>query len=226
MRNPHIILSFLALSILPVLYGGCAGKDIDENNPEEMYRDAIQDVDADRYAVALEKFRKIKNKFPYSKYSILARLKTADVYYSQESFLEAASAYESFVELHPKHDQVPYALFRTGESYHEATPTQIARDINTATKAIAAYENYLGRFPKDENNDKAKERSQKLRETLAEKQLYIANFYYRQDQYRAARLRYESILRDYSGTIAEQEAKVKLQKTVKELEKQESERSK
>ena len=57
----------------------------------------------------------IKNKFPYSNYATEAQLKIADVYYMQESYGEAAVAYEAFRDLHPKHEKVPYAMFRIGE---------------------------------------------------------------------------------------------------------------
>ena len=62
----------------------------------------------------IDKLKIIKNKYPYSKYALDASLRLADVYFLQESYTEAALAYESFRDLHPKHEKVPYAMFRIG----------------------------------------------------------------------------------------------------------------
>ena len=43
----------------------CSGKKIDESNPQELFKDAEEDVQSKRYVMALDKFKSLKNKFPY-----------------------------------------------------------------------------------------------------------------------------------------------------------------
>src|SRR5437870_1063058 len=83
---------------------GCSGKAIDENDPGALYGEAEEDIKNDHYQIAIDKLRAIKNKYPYSKFAVDAQLRIADVYFLQESWGEAATSYEAFRDLHPKHE--------------------------------------------------------------------------------------------------------------------------
>src|SRR5436305_4595321 len=96
------------LVLLSILYAGCAGTPVDENDPASLFKDAESDIQSDHYQIAVEKLRSIKNKFPYSKYALDAQLRIADVYFLEESYAEAAAAYETFKDLHPKHEKAGY----------------------------------------------------------------------------------------------------------------------
>src|SRR5688572_18243984 len=86
------------LTVAPFM-GGCSSNQADPNDPEGLYQEAEQSLKDERYLIALEKYRDIKNRFPYSKRATDAELRIADTYYGQESYLEAVSAYEIFREL-------------------------------------------------------------------------------------------------------------------------------
>ena len=77
---------------------------MNEGDPTSIFKAAGEDIESDRFQLALDKLRMVKNRFPYSKFSVLAQLKIADVYFLQESFTEAAAAYETFGDLYPKHE--------------------------------------------------------------------------------------------------------------------------
>lgn len=189
---------------------GCSGKDIDENDPAALFKEAEEDIKSDHYQMATEKLRVIKNKFPYSSYSVEAQLKLADVYFLQDSFAEAAASYEVFRDLHPKHAKVGYAMFRAAKSYHNDAPTNISRDLTPAQKSLEAYQAFLARFPTAPEAEEAKKDVAELRKALAEKELYIANFYQKRDFPDSARPRYKKVLELYPETEAAQEATKKL----------------
>lgn len=199
-------LSFGLVSSLP----GCAGSAVSENDPAALMQDAEEDIKGDHFQLALDKLRSIKNKFPYSKYSLEAQLRMADVYFMQEAFPEAAAAYESFADLHPKHEKVPYALFRAGKSYLMDSPDLAARDLTSAQKAVDAYTEFLRRFPQSPDATGAKEDVIRLRNQLAEKELYVGNFYFKRSGFRAAKLRYQKVLELFPESEAAKEAKEKL----------------
>lgn len=190
---------------------GCAGGDINDGNPEELYKDAEEDIENDRYLQAQEKLQTLKNRFPYSKYSVLAKLRLADVYFLEESFAEAAANYESFVELHPKNERAAYAQFRTGESYFKDSPENVSRDVTSAKRALSAFQTFLKRFPNDPQTSVARERIIDINRILAEKELYVADFYYKRDFFDSAEGRYSNILKLYPDTPAAKTAGEKLQ---------------
>lgn len=208
----------ITLLLFLITLFGCSSTAINDKDPEALYKDAEEDISDSRYIAAHDKLRTLKNKFPYSNYSKLAQLRIADVYFLEESFEEAASNYQLFCELHPNHERAAYALFRAGESYYKATPTNIHRDLTTANKAINAYRTFLGRFPSAPESKDAKERISEMETTLAEKELIIANFYMREDQFKSAEKRYKKILDLYPQTKSAGEATLKL-KEIEESEK-------
>ena len=214
--------AFVCLALLATVGSslwGCSGKKIDDADPGALYKMAEDDIANDQYLLALEKLKLVRNKFPYSNFATQAQLRIADVYYLQDSYVESAAAYESFNDLHPKHEKVPYAMFRAAESYFNDIPSPIARDLTPAKKAEDAYNEFLKRFPGDPQAGTARAHLEQARTVLAEKELYIANFYYKQDQFESAKRRYEKLLTVYPETKHAKEAREKLtlteQKTAK-----------
>jgi outer membrane protein assembly factor BamD len=202
---------FSAVFSLSVVIGGCSSKSINESNPKEMYDDANQDIENDRYMIALDKLRIVKSKFSYSNYGALAQLRIGDVYFLQESFTEAATAYETFVELYPKHEKSPYALFRSGESYYDDIPSTIQRDMRSAESAISTFTQYLKKYPGGEYQDKAKDMKTKAYNKLAEKELEVAQFYIRRKKPDAAKQRLQKILDQYGESTVAAQAKELIQ---------------
>jgi outer membrane protein assembly factor BamD len=206
----------LGFALIQIGHFGCAGKPIEEQDPADIYRAAEDDISSDHYLLAVDKLRLIKNKYPYSKFALDAQLRLADVYFLQESYTEAALAYESFRDLHPKHPKVDYAMFRVGKSYYKDIPSPLARDLTPAQKAVDAYNDFLHRFPADPNAAEAKTDLADARRMLAEKELYIANFYYKRDFYDSAKGRFQKIIDLYPETDAAKESRDKLSRIERE----------
>lgn len=201
------------VALLSVIVSGCAGKKLNENDPKEVFEDALEDVQDARYLMALDKLKIIKSKFSYSTYGALAQLKIGEVYFLQESYPEAAAAYETFVELYPRHEQAPFALFRSGESYFMDIPSNISRDLRSAESAVSTLGQYLRRYPQGEFAERALELKKKGYNTLAEKEMEIAQFYLRRKKPGSARPRLEKILKLYGESEAAAQASILLEKT-------------
>lgn len=189
------------------LWVGCASKTINESDPKDVYEDAQKDIENDRYLLALDKLRIVKSKFSYSSYGALAQLRMGDVYFLQESYPEASGAYETFVELYPKHEKAAYALFKAGEAYFKDIPTTIARDLRAAESSINVFNQYLRKYPSGEYAQRAAEMKALAFNKLAEKELSIAEFYIRRKKPDSARVRLQKILDDYSGSTVTEKAK-------------------
>ena len=197
-RTLFVLLPLILLS--SKFFIGCSGKDVDQNNPQAMLDDAEEDVRDKRYQMALEKLKTIKNKFPYSALSTTAALRVADVQDLDESYVEAAAAYEVFRDLHPKHEKADYVIFRIGESYFNQLPSTIDRDLTPASKAIASYSELQQVWPTSAFGSQAKEHQTECSELLSQKEKYIADFYYKREMYDSASKRYEKIATKFAGT--------------------------
>lgn len=200
----------IRILVLSLLLGGCSGKKVDENDPASLTQDAEEEIKNDHFQLAVDKLRVIKNKFPYSNYSIEAQLRIADVYFLQESYGEAALSYESFRDLHPKHEKVPYAMYKIAKSHFNDIPSTVARDLTPAQKSLDAYLEFLKKFPTAPEAEEAKKDATHVRDLLAEKELYIGDFYFKRAQLDSAKGRYSKIMDLYPGTPSATHAKEKL----------------
>jgi outer membrane protein assembly factor BamD len=190
-----LLFIFTFLSVLC----SCASSEKKGDTPEEAFKIAKEYEDKDRYQVAIQRYTEVKNKFPYSSYAVQAELAIADVHFKNESYDEAQVSYQNFRELHPKHPKIDYVIFRTGLSYYQQLPETIDRDITLANDAIYSFNEVIKRFPNSEFYQQAQEYRRKAFTMLNEKELYIADFYFKHEQYDSALLRYQSSYSKYTG---------------------------
>jgi outer membrane protein assembly factor BamD len=192
----HILHTLFAVYFL--ISAGCSSVSIDNDSPpEEQYAEGVRLLSKDRYLEAVERFRILKSRYPYSKFAALASLKIGDAHFQEEAFLESASAYKIFRELYPRHEQSAYALFQIGESNSKLMPGTSDRDLEPAQDAIYAYSQLLKEFPGSPYEEKAQKRITELRKELADKENYVADFYFKREQYAAAAGRYQFALENY-----------------------------
>lgn len=202
----------LYFCLISVLFAAacCSSKEVNREDPDALYSDAEEAFKDERYIIALEKYRDIKNRFPYSSRATDAELRIADTYFEQESYLEAESAYEIFRELHPTHAKSDYVQYRIGLSYYNQIPGNTARDLSAAHKAIDGFNLLIEKYPSSEYVGKAKEFIVEARKKLAEHERYVAEFYFHRKHYLSASYRYAALLKEYPNMGYEEEGLYRL----------------
>jgi outer membrane protein assembly factor BamD len=149
------------------------------------------------YEQALEKFSLVKNKFPYSKYALDAELKIADTYYQKGDYLEAQKLYGLFFEFHPDSIKRDYAIFQSGMCYYDLLPSSIDRDLSYAKSGIENFRTLMDLFPSSLYFKDALSKFTELKVRLAEKEIYIGDFYRKRETYDAAIARYKTVIDNY-----------------------------
>jgi outer membrane protein assembly factor BamD len=186
---------------------GCATAPPPEEVPsaEGYYRRGIETLEGERvlllfrdvdYQSAIELFQEVIDNYPYSEYSTLAELKIADVYFEQERFEEAASYFQDFVELHPTHPQVPYAIYQLGLCSFRRMHG-VDRDPGPTQEALAQFRVLLERYPGSEHASDAREKIEEVENRLAAHGLEVGDFYFARGEYYAAERRYREVLEAY-----------------------------
>lgn len=177
---------------------GCSSAEkYDTSTAEGAFMQAQEYEKDERYEEAISKYTDVKNKHPYSRFAVDAELKIADLQFTRESYVEAQNAYQLFKEFHPKHPQIDYVTFRLALSYYNQLPSTIDRDLSLAEKAILFFDETIKNYPQSTYVGEAKEKRLLALKMLAEKELYIADFYIKQDQFDSALKRYEGMLKNY-----------------------------
>jgi len=150
-----------------------------------------------KYDKAIEDFSYIRENFPFDPISFIASVKLGDVYFEKKEYLLASGVYEDFFNTHPEDENIPYVLSRLGACY-EKLSLSIDRDQAYTLKAIERYVYLKNRFS---TSSYAKDIDLKLKilsQKLADRELYIGEFYYRTNQYNASILRLEYFLKKFS----------------------------
>ena len=203
--NPRYLLLRTALAVIVLLFllTGCSyiekfigGGEEDVTDAGEIMAEGMEEMGAGRYNLAVEAFQKIKDRFPYSKYAVLAELKMADALYFQEEYDPAYAAYDDFEKLHPKHKDIPYVIYQKGMCNFSQIKSTDREQVHTF-KAKEEFERVIKRFPRDEYANKARKNLRECLIYLAEYELFVGNFYYKQGRYKAALGRYAYIINNY-----------------------------
>ncbi len=190
------MLKILVLSLSAIFFiSACSTTDdIDINSAERAFKEAKEYEDDSRYEEAQRRFEEIKNKFPYSSWAKESDLRIAEIYYKKEEFAAAALAYANFKYLYPNHPQIAYVSLQLAMSYYKQLPSTIDRDLSKGTNAIQEFNVVLQKYPGTEFAKTAADKKKDTENKLAEKELYIADFYYKRDHYLSALRRYENLL--------------------------------
>lgn len=185
--------------VMLLLLISCASESPDgRTEAEKLFKEAQELIEAERFILATEKLNEIKTQHPYSFYATPAELLQADVLYRQENYIEAAAAYLLFRDFHPRHEKIPYVVYKIAESYYKQIPETIDRDLEPAMEAIKYYEEVLQKYPESSYRPKAQKRIKLAKSMLREKDLYIADFYFKTGEYSAARYWYKDILDNHN----------------------------
>jgi outer membrane protein assembly factor BamD len=210
----RLILLFLVLVSLT----GCAGSKkghpgAREEKLSKLVARAQKEYRAEHWELAVETFRKIRDRYPDSPYALWAELKMADCKFFAQEYLEAIELYKEFEKLHPTNEAIPYVIYQIGTCYYKMILSP-DRDQTYTQKAIENYERLLKAYPGSPYEEEVKRRIKKCREILGEHELYVARFYHKLKYYRAAYYRLLYLLHTYPDT----EAARKAQGVLKEYE--------
>ncbi len=191
-----LTLCFISL----VFLASCSSMDesTDPSTAEGAFKSAQALEKDDRFEEAIIKYQEVKNQHPYSKYANLAELAIADVHFKREAYIEAQGAYQLFKDFHPKHPKIDYVTYRLGLSFFMQLPATIDRDLSIAEKAILYFSEVQKSYPNSSYVKEAKQNRIDCLKMLAEKELYIADFYFKRESWKSALGRYEDMLRVYS----------------------------
>jgi outer membrane protein assembly factor BamD len=206
--TPTTILSrLLTAMIILIFLAGCASlSDQDEVPAEDLAKKGLDQYSRGRYFLAVETFTTIKERFPFSRFSLLAELKSADCQFYMKEYPDAIDLYQKFEQDHPTNEAIPYVLFQIGRS-HYRTFSSIDRDTLGALEAIKVFERLLRSYPRSSYVEEAKALIRKSENFLADHELYVANFYFRTKEYEQALGRAEYLIINYPDSPAAAEAR-------------------
>ena len=196
-------LAGILMVAVSLLLGGCG---IFTEQPAvllpapELYDKGNQDLDRRRYEDARASFRKIVERFPNSSLAPKARFLIGESHYREGEFDKATKEFEAFMAFYPRHMIADLAQYRLAMSYYDQLKP-VEQDQGLTAKAVAEFQKLVKEYPESRYAPDALAKIDIGRGRLAQKELWVASYYYNQGNVVAARQRLEVILKDYPRTL-------------------------
>jgi outer membrane protein assembly factor BamD len=181
---------------------------------KQNYEKGVLELKDENYPEALKYFQFVKQKFPFSKFAVLAELAVADTQFARGNYTEAVDSYKAFIRLHPTHEKVEtgYAAFKVGDCYFKDMPDDIwllppsyEKDQSAVTDALRELEDFRKKYPDSKYQKDAEPLRKEVLRRLVDHEVYIARFYLGRDHGRAAAHRLEGAIKRYPGSGREPE---------------------
>jgi outer membrane protein assembly factor BamD len=206
--------SFLAGLVLALLLAGCASLTEDRTakwTAAQFYEEAHSELAEANYMQAIDLFNKLEARYPYGPYTEQAQLELAYAHYKNNEATAAVGAADRFIKQHPTHPNVDYAYYLRGLASYEPrtnfleflSPQDPAgRDPRAAREAFGYFKELTTRFPNSKYTPDGIQRMTFLRNTLAQYEIKVADYYMRRAAWLAAADRAKYVIENYQRTPA------------------------
>jgi outer membrane protein assembly factor BamD len=188
------------LMLLMISLSSCSGKKETKPegpfDPKDSFVFANEQIEKKDYEGARANLLEIKNKDTSREIAPLAQLKIADSYIKEEEPERGIAEYRKFLEEYPDHQYAPYAQYQIAMVPFDKIG-DAARGYGYAAQALKEFEKLKKMFPRNPYRDVIDLRIKQCRNTIAEYEFLVGEFYYKKESYNAAIGRLEDLLKNY-----------------------------
>lgn len=193
---------------------------------DEIYRDARSRLDSGDYQGALERYERLRSRYPFSDFATQAQLESVFARYRSFQPEQALAAADRFMREHPRHEAIPYVIYLRGminfernKSFFDGSELvdTTKRDVGPLRRAFDDFSQLIGRFPDSEYVADARQRMVYLRNRIAQNEMHVVRYYFDRQAWLAAARRAEDIIANYPGAPAALDAVEMLTRSYAEL---------
>ncbi len=170
----------------------------------ELYYKAMVAYEDEFYQEALKQFEILISDFEGSRLATLAQLKMGDLHFVQHKWAEAETNYRQYLLLNPRSHLTPYVLNRLIALNYERNlygvfikTRDYDRNMEPNRKLIQEYNRFYLLYPQSPYLLDVRDYRRKVRDDLAEYELFVAEYYFELEAYHSAIARYLYLLKNY-----------------------------
>lgn len=172
---------------------------------DELYSVGENNLNRNRYDDARENFKKIVERHPNSSYAARARFLIGEAYYREGEFDKAMKEFETFLSFFPRHQIADLVQYRLAMSYYDQMKP-VEQDQGITQKALEQFRKLIKEYPESRYATEALAKIDMCRGRLAQKEVWVASYYFTQGNPSGARQRLELVLKDYPRSLVVPEA--------------------
>ena len=201
-----VAVSLFAMTCVAI--AACSGNNPDSDKTLEPGRAVFQDAqlleDQGLFSEAIDKFKKVSTENQGTRLGSFAYFRLAELYSRQEDWLQAETNYRLFLSANSNSHLNAYVLYRLLQVNDKKSYTgvffpsrEIDRDMDPNKQIITEYKRFYLLYPQSMYTPEVKPIYKAARQTLAQHEIEVADFYVRHEQYHAAATRYLYALRNF-----------------------------
>jgi len=219
-RRGGLVLRGILVLLTALLIAGCGTKGAEYDKTanwtaEQLYKDAKEEISASNWNDARTRLQAIESRYPFGLYAQQALIDLAYVNWKDNEPEQALATIDRFQQLYPNHPGTDYMLYLKGlVSFTPASafmanitgqdPSE--RDPKGLRQSYDAFNELVRRYPESRYAADAKERLTWLVNNIAMNEVHVARYYYERDAYVAAINRAQTVITDFDGAPATEEA--------------------
>ncbi|MFT6407020.1 MAG: outer membrane protein assembly factor BamD [Arenicella sp.] len=206
---------------------GGIDEDLASQQLQELYSKGKAALDKGNYGFAIDFYRALEANYPYGELTEQAKLDMIFAFDKTSQVEKAVAAADNFIKLYPTHKNVDYAYYMKGVASFEKKSGRIDRFIKGGAKTIRdpkplrdsqnAFDELIKRYPDSVYAADAEQRIVFIRNALAERELYVAQFYFENETYVATVNRCKTIIYKYETSPAVEGALLLMEKAYVEM---------
>lgn len=171
-----------------------------------LYYEGQALMDQQLYAEAITKFEEVSAQNPGTLLGSFAHLQIAEIRTRQEEWVKAETNYRLFLTANQGSHLTPFVLYRLVKVNYQSSfigvffpEREVDRDMQPNRQIIEEYKRFFFLYPDSIFLDEVRQYARAARETLADYERMVGDFYFRREHYRAAASRYLYLLRNHPG---------------------------
>jgi outer membrane protein assembly factor BamD len=168
--------------------------------PDELYSKGESDLARSRFEDARSSFRRIVERHPNSTHAPRARFLVGEAYYREAEFDKAVAEFEAFMAFYPRHQIADLVQYRLAMSYYDQLKP-IEQDQGLTAKALEHFRKLVKEYPESRYATDALAKIDICRGRIAQKELWVASYYFTQGNPSGARQRLEGVLKEYPRSL-------------------------
>ncbi|GIW43811.1 MAG: hypothetical protein KatS3mg077_1093 [Candidatus Binatia bacterium] len=184
-------------TVLALALAGCAAKK--PKSAAEYFATANEHFRNGAFGAATTEYRELLDQHPFSDFVEEAELRIAHAYYLDRRYAEAVVALTDFQRRHPTSPHLPFVGYLLGMCYaRQMLPHD--RDQTAAQNAQTYFLTVTRQYPESPFATLARTELSRCRQRLAEHELYVAEFYSKRGNWKAAEARLVDLAARYGDT--------------------------
>ncbi len=206
-------VSVTALVLLLAMLGACStatdpAESYKNETAQQIFQHGEEALRDHSYQEAIKRFEALEVQYPYGHDTEIAQLHLIYAYYMSSDYALSEAAADRFIHAHPTSPHVDYAYFMRGQAnyfqnmgvFERVFTVDLAtRDLGQVKKSYADFAQVVKLFPTSRYAPASHQYMMYLRNTLANHELEVAQYYFSRKAYVAAANRANLVIRHYQG---------------------------